>query len=58
VNPIFREGAELARYGWLMGATTVLFLTCFIGWTWWAYARVNRSRMDEAALMPLTVEDE
>lgn len=58
MNPIYRAGAETAQHVWVMGAMTVLFLACFLGWTWWAFARGNRSRMDEAALLPLTVEND
>ena len=32
-------------------ATLASFLT-FLGITWWAYARANRARFDEAARIP------
>jgi cbb3-type cytochrome oxidase subunit 3 len=54
MNPIFQEAAQTARLGWIMGVLTILFLACFLGWTWWAYAPSHRQRMDEAARMPLT----
>ena len=58
MNPVFREAAQSAELGWLMGAMTVLFVACFLGWTWWAYSAGNRARMDEAAALPLTTGDE
>ncbi len=48
--------SALVEYAWIMGVTTVLFMTCFVGWTLWAYSSANRQRMDEAARLPL--EDE
>ncbi|HET9982173.1 MAG TPA: CcoQ/FixQ family Cbb3-type cytochrome c oxidase assembly chaperone [Longimicrobiales bacterium] len=57
MNPVFHAAGETARYGWLMGVLTVLFLACFVGWTWWAYESGNRERMDEAARLPLAEDD-
>ena len=57
MNPLYREAAEFARLGWMMGVTTALFLGCFIGWTWWAYSRHNRERMTAAAWLPLSEDD-
>ena len=58
MNPLFREAALLAQGGWIMGVMTVVFLACFVGWSWWAYAAHNRSRMDEAARLPFTTGEE
>ncbi len=59
MNHVLAEGAQLARAGWLMGVMTAVFLAWFVGWTWWAYSKGNRARMDEAAMLPLdTGEDE
>lgn len=58
MNPVFREAAELARLGWVMGVATVVFVACFVGWTWWAYSASNRARMAEAALLPLSTGDD
>jgi cbb3-type cytochrome oxidase subunit 3 len=41
-----------------MGVMTVLFLTCFLGWVWWAYRPRNRARMEEDARLPLMEGDE
>ncbi len=57
MNHILHAGAQTVSYVWLMGVTTVLFLVCFLGWTWWAYSARNRQRMNDAARMPL-LEDE
>ena len=57
MNPLFREAAHHAEFGWLMGLMTALFLACFVGWTWWAYSKNNRERMHEAALLPLAEDD-
>jgi len=38
------------------GIFTISAILGFLGVTWWAYARQNRARFDEAALLPLTEE--
>jgi cbb3-type cytochrome oxidase subunit 3 len=53
VNQVLREGAEMARMGWMMGLTTILFLITMVGWTWWAWLPSNRARLEAAALLPL-----
>jgi len=53
MNPLFKEAALFAQHGWVMGAMTVLFLACFVGWTYWAYAGHNRENMERAARLPL-----
>jgi cbb3-type cytochrome oxidase subunit 3 len=58
VNPVFREAGTLVQHGWIMGAMTVLFMACFIGWSWWAYAAHNRRKFEDAALLPLTTGDD
>ena len=32
-----------------MGVMTVLFMVCFLGWTWWAFRAKNRDRMAQDA---------
>jgi cbb3-type cytochrome oxidase subunit 3 len=58
MNPVFREAAGFVDHGWIMGAMTVLFFACFIGWSWWAYAKHNRQKFEDAALLPLTTGDD
>jgi cbb3-type cytochrome oxidase subunit 3 len=58
MNPVYRDAAVYVQHAWIMGAMTVLFIVCFIGWTWWAYARHNRARFEEAARLPLTTGDD
>lgn len=58
MNQIYREGAAMAQHGWVMGVTTLTFIACFVGWTWWAFSSANRANMDAAARLPLTVEDD
>jgi cbb3-type cytochrome oxidase subunit 3 len=53
MNTAFKAAAETAQLGWIMGVMTALFLVCFVGWSWWAFARRNKAFMDEAARMPL-----
>lgn len=53
MNPLFTAAADAARFGWLMGVMTVIFLAIFIGWAWWAYSPRNKTLMDEMAQMPL-----
>ncbi len=57
MNHVLAQGAALVDHAWVLGVTTVLFIACFLGWTWWAYASVNRERMDEAARLPLLEDD-
>lgn len=57
MNPAFRQAAESAQYGWVMGVMTAVFICCFAGWTWWAYSARNRRAMTEAAMLPFTTED-
>jgi cbb3-type cytochrome oxidase subunit 3 len=58
MNPVFKEAAYFVEHAWIMGATTVLFFMCFAGWSWWAFAKRNRRRFEEAALLPLTTGDD
>ena len=58
MNPVYREAAIYVEHAWIMGAMTVLFIACFVGWTWWAYAKRNRTHMAQAALLPLTTGDD
>ena len=54
MNPLWREAAGFVEHAWIMGATTILFLACFVGWTWWAFSSRNRARHEAAALLPLS----
>ena len=36
---------------------TLASLACFVGIWWWAYARRNQARFDEAAQVPFLQED-
>jgi cbb3-type cytochrome oxidase subunit 3 len=58
MNPVFREASRLVDGGWIMGVMTVLFFACFVGWSWWAYARHNREMFEAAAMLPITTGDE
>jgi cbb3-type cytochrome oxidase subunit 3 len=58
MNPIYREAAVHVQGAWIMGVMTLLFIACFIGWTWWAYSAKNRARMEQASRLPLTTGDE
>lgn len=58
MNPVFREAAGFVQHGWIMGVTTALFLACFVGWAWWAFASHNRHKFEDAALLPFTTGDE
>ncbi len=40
----------------ISGIFTLTALIGFIGVTWWAYARHNRSRFEEASMLPLSDE--
>jgi cbb3-type cytochrome oxidase subunit 3 len=58
VNPLRSEAALYVEYAWVMGVMTALFLLCFVGWIWWAWADGNRGRIEAAARMPLAEDDE
>ena len=58
MNPVFRDAAPHVEYAWIMGVMTVLFIVCFVGWTWWAYSKHNRRRFEDAARLPLSTGDE
>ena len=58
MNHVLSQGAALVGHAWLLGVTTVLFVACFLGWTWWAYSSANRERLDEAAWLPLREDEE
>ncbi len=49
--------SAVIEHGWILAVSTVLFIACFVGWTWWAYAGANRERLDEAARLPLREDD-
>jgi len=54
MNPVFHAAAESARFGWVMGLMTVVFLGVFLGWALWAWNPANKDAMDAAARMPLS----
>lgn len=53
MNPIYTAAAESIPDGWIMGATTLLFIITFIGWALWAWLPQNRAHIDAAARLPL-----
>jgi cbb3-type cytochrome oxidase subunit 3 len=55
---VLHQGAEMARMGWLLGLTTLLFMAIQVGWAVWAYAPSQRQRMEEAARIPLDGGDQ
>jgi cbb3-type cytochrome oxidase subunit 3 len=58
MNPLWREAARMLEGGWIMGVMTVVFVVCFVGWTWWAFAKHNRQKFEDAAMLPLTTGDD
>ncbi|MFZ5480426.1 MAG: cbb3-type cytochrome oxidase subunit 3 [Myxococcota bacterium] len=53
MNPIYRDAAESAQLGWLLGLVTVQFLLVFVGATLWAWWPSRREDMEAAARLPL-----
>ena len=41
-----------SELGWLMGLTTVLFVSCMVAWTVWAFAPSRRQAMEDASRIP------
>lgn len=58
MNTVLQAGVRSIELGWLAGVMTAVFLAFFAGWTWWAFAKRNRARFEEAALLPLSNGDE
>lgn len=52
MNPVFSAASQAAQLGWVMGLTTLLFMTCFVGWTVWAWRPSKRADMEAAAHLP------
>ena len=52
MNPLLQEAAESVRFGWLLGALTLLFLAGFLWWVWYAYTPKHKKMLDEAARLP------
>ena len=52
MNTLLKEAAASVQMGWLLGAMTVVFLVCFLGWVWWAWNPKNRAMMEEMSMMP------
>jgi cbb3-type cytochrome oxidase subunit 3 len=52
MNPLIHEAADSVRLGWIMAAMTVLFLSSFIFWTWWAYRGPNKARWEADSRLP------
>jgi len=42
----------------LRSITTVISMLTFVGIIWWAYARGNKGRFDEAANLPFAGDDD
>lgn len=57
MNPVLAQASGIAEHAWLMGVVTIVFMAFFAAVTWWAYARRNRARFEQAARLPL-MEDE
>lgn len=57
LNPVFQAAANNTELGWLMGMTTVCFVACFLGWTWWAMRPANREHWEAIGRLPLEDDD-
>lgn len=53
MNPVLHEGVETARFGWVLGWTTLVFIGSMIGWTWWAFAPSRKHKFEQAGEIPL-----
>ena len=56
MNPIFKLAAENSTAGPMMGGITLMFMACFVYWTWWAYSPANAKNLEAASRMPLDEE--
>lgn len=53
MNPVFKAAAESNELGGLMGVMTVLFLSAFLYWVWWAWRPDRRVEMERWGRLPL-----
>jgi cbb3-type cytochrome oxidase subunit 3 len=52
VNQVLHEGVETARMGWLLGVTTLFFLTTMVGWIVWVWSPGQKVAMEAAGKLP------
>ncbi len=57
LNPMFHTAGQNTSMGWWLAMTTVIFMSVFVGWTWWVYRPANRALMASAALMVFDDDD-
>lgn len=53
MNVVLHQAAGLVQQGWLLGFTTILFMSIFVGWIGWLWAPGRRSEMEAASRLPL-----
>ena len=58
MNPLLRDAAASVRLGWVLGLLTVLFLSSFLFWVWWAWTDRNKARWEADSRIPLNGGDE
>lgn len=56
MNPVFKHVAVNSEHGPLLGVVTLLFLACFVYWTWWAFWPSHRESLDAASRLPFDEE--
>ncbi|MDP2470462.1 MAG: cbb3-type cytochrome c oxidase subunit 3 [Candidatus Palauibacterales bacterium] len=52
MNPLIQQAAGSIGLGWLATIMTVLFLTAFLAWVWYACTPRNRQKFEDASRMP------
>lgn len=52
MNTVIATAAGHVGATGILGATTILFLACFTGWTVWAWHPSRRAAMDAAGNLP------
>jgi cbb3-type cytochrome oxidase subunit 3 len=53
MNPVFKDAAESAQLGVLMGLTTIQFLVVFVGAALWAFWPSRKGDTEAWARIPL-----
>ena len=53
MNPLLKEAAASVRLVWVLGIMTVVFLTSFVYWVWWAWTGKNKARWEADSRLPL-----
>ena len=58
MNAIYASASAATDLGWLLGLTTTLFASAFLGWFAYAWSPANAATFRAAERLPLDSNDE